>query len=40
MGQVGAQRGPNQPVFSKSYVLELNTVLVFDLYNYGICKQC
>jgi hypothetical protein len=27
-------------IFSKFYVLELNTILVFGLYNYGICKQC
>jgi hypothetical protein len=39
----GAHRGPNQSIFyfkSKFYILELNIVLVFDLYNYGICKQC
>jgi hypothetical protein len=40
-----AHRGPNKPslilfsIFSQFYVLELNTALVFDLYNYGICKQ-
>jgi hypothetical protein len=26
-------------IFSKFYVLELNTILIFGLYNYGICKQ-
>jgi hypothetical protein len=41
-----AHRVPNKPslilfsIFSQFYVLELNTALVFGLYNYGICKQC
>jgi hypothetical protein len=41
-----AHMGPNKPslilfsIFSQFYVLELNTTLVFVLYNYGISKQC
>jgi hypothetical protein len=43
MGQASAkwaQLGLFLFCFSKFYVLELNTVLVFGLHNYGICKQC
>jgi hypothetical protein len=49
MGQTGPvafsrhmHRGPISLFLfvSKFYGLELNTVLVFDLYNYGIYKQC
>jgi hypothetical protein len=39
----GACRGPNKPVFFFSSIcirIRLNTIIVFDLYNYGICKQC